>query len=61
MKISSNGKLIDIGLHGATFTPSVSEDGDLSWSNNAGLKNPETVNIKGPKGEPGVLALTFLL
>lgn len=32
---------------GATFTPSVSEDGDLSWTNNKGLANPTTVNIHG--------------
>ena len=37
----------------ATFTPSVSENGDLSWSNDKGLPNPETVNIKGEKGDPG--------
>ena len=38
---------------GATFTPSVSEDGDLSWSNDKGKDNPPTVNIKGTKGDPG--------
>ena len=38
---------------GATFTPSVSEEGDLSWSNNLGLANPQTVNIKGAKGDKG--------
>lgn len=32
---------------GTTFTPSVSENGDLSWSNDGGFENPETVNIKG--------------
>lgn len=41
------------GDPGATFTPSVDSNGNLSWSNNGGLKNPETVNIKGPKGETG--------
>ena len=35
------------------FIPEVSEDGDLSWTNKAGLENPETVNIKGPKGDKG--------
>lgn len=35
---------------GATFTPSVSEDGDISWTNDGGLDNPETVNIKGEIG-----------
>ena len=40
-------------FNGATFTPSVSNDGDLSWSNNKGLDNPTTVNIKGQKGDTG--------
>lgn len=35
---------------GATFTPSVSEDGVLSWTNNKGLENPASVNIKGSDG-----------
>ena len=35
---------------GATFTPSVSGDCDLSWTNNKGLPNPGTVNIKGDPG-----------
>ena len=37
----------------ATFTPSVSADGTLSWTNNKGLINPEPVNIKGPQGDTG--------
>ena len=37
----------------ATFTPSVSADGTLSWTNNKGLTNPEPVNIKGPQGPAG--------
>ena len=41
------------GAAGAVFTPSVDADGDLSWSNNGGLVNPETVNIKGPTGADG--------
>ena len=40
------------GEDGTTFTPSVDDDGNLSWSNNGGLPNPETVNIKGPAGDP---------
>ena len=40
-------------LDGATFTPSVSEDGDLSWTNDKGKENPPTVNIKGQPGAPG--------
>ena len=41
-------------FNGATFTPSVSDDGDLSWSNDKGLANPEPVNIKGNPGDNGV-------
>lgn len=32
---------------GATFTPSVDDDGNLSWTNDKGRANPETKNIKG--------------
>lgn len=35
------------------FTPHVSEDGVLSWTNNAGLENPPDMIIKGGHGEPG--------
>lgn len=38
------------GQDGATFTPSVDASGNLSWTNDAGLPNPPTVNIKGPAG-----------
>ena len=41
------------GEDGATFTPSVDSKGNLSWSNNKGLTNPTTVNIKGNKGDTG--------
>ena len=41
------------GTNGATFTPSVDSAGNLSWSNDKGLPNPATVNIKGPKGDSG--------
>ena len=41
------------GENGATFYPSVAENGDLSWSNDKGLENPAPVNIKGPKGADG--------
>ena len=41
------------GANGTTFTPSVSSAGVLSWSNNGGLNNPTSVNIKGPQGERG--------
>ena len=41
------------GENGATFTPSVSASGDLSWTNDKSLPNPDTVNIRGPQGNPG--------
>ena len=41
------------GINGATFTPSVDNEGNLSWTNNGNLDNPETKNIKGPKGDSG--------
>lgn len=33
------------GKDGVTFTPSVDENANLSWTNNGGLENPPTVNI----------------
>lgn len=39
---------------GATFTPSVSDAGEISWTNNGGLSNPATKSIKGQKGDTGV-------
>lgn len=39
------------GNTGVTFTPHVDSQGNLSWTNDGGLENPTTVNIKGPKGE----------
>lgn len=41
------------GDKGTTFVPSVDTDGNISWSNTDGIDNPETVNIKGPKGDKG--------
>ncbi len=44
---------------GATFTPHISEDGYVSWTNDKGLPNPEPVLLKitqgvqGPKGDKG--------
>ena len=39
------------GKDGVTFTPSVDTNGDLSWTNDGGLPNPETVNVRGAQGE----------
>ena len=46
------------GAPGATFTPSVSESGTLSWTNDGGLENPAPVNIKGADGTPGATGPT---
>ena len=43
---------------GVTFTPSVSDAGEISWTNNGNLPNPATKSIKGPKGnngDPGIV------
>ena len=41
------------GKDGVTFTPSVSETGVLSWTNNGGLENPASMSIRGPAGAQG--------
>ena len=41
------------GDTGAYFTPAVSAEGLLTWTNNGGLTNPASANIKGPKGDKG--------
>lgn len=41
------------GETGPYFTPAVDADGNLSWTNNGELSNPNTVNIKGPQGPQG--------
>ena len=41
------------GETGPYFTPTVDDEGNLSWTNNGGLSNPNTVNIKGPQGPAG--------
>lgn len=38
------------GTDGTTFTPSVSAAGIISWTNDGGKENPQSVNIKGPAG-----------
>ena len=66
LKVKSNGQWIGIpsikgdqgetgqdGDDGVTFIPSVDASGNLSWSNDGGRQNPQTVNIKGPQGAKG--------
>ncbi|WP_338630816.1 hypothetical protein [Clostridium baratii] len=42
------------GGSGKTWRPSVSEDGLLSWSEDNSDIPPESVNIIGPQGRPGI-------
>lgn len=41
------------GEGGVVFVPYVSDEGVISWTNNGGLQNPKSVNIKGEKGDTG--------
>lgn len=41
------------GVDGTTFTPSVSSEGVISWTNDGNKQNPSPVNIKGPAGQDG--------
>lgn len=46
-------KVANGNFNGATFTPSVDSEGNLSFTNDKGLVNPTTINIKGPQGDKG--------
>ena len=52
INLDIEGELI-YAKDGVTFIPNVSESGEISWSNNGDLKNPEPRNIKGPQGVQG--------
>ena len=52
INLDIEGELI-YAKDGVTFIPNVSESGEISWSNNGDLKNPEPRNIKGPQGPQG--------
>lgn len=49
----------DDGTDGTTFTPSVSAEGVISWTNDGGKSNPTAVNIKGAIGDNGDDGTTF--
>lgn len=68
----SNGTTLDAGVakgadgtngtngdDGATFTPSVSAEGVISWTNDGGRTNPTPINIKGADGAEGASGTTF--
>ena len=40
-----------IGVDGVTFTPSVSAEGVISWTNDGDRVNPTPINIKGQQGD----------
>lgn len=42
------------GDTGTTYTPHVDANGSLTWTNDGGKENPQTQNIRGPKGDTGV-------
>ena len=44
------GKDGEKGADGVTFTPSIDENGVLSFTNNGGLANPEPIDIRGDNG-----------
>lgn len=47
--------LEDGEFNGATFIPSIDAYGNISWTNDKGLLNPTVVNVKGEKGDDGVI------
>lgn len=53
--VGKRGLKGDVGYY---FTPAVDTAGNLSWTNNGELTNPTAINIKGPKGEGGTVAIT---
>jgi len=55
----NNGKIQgakgNTGDAGATFRPWVDAGGNISWTNDGGLPNPVTQNIRGPAGQDGAV------
>ena len=50
MQLSGPGLPGKNGTNGVTFTPSVSEAGVISWTNDGEEENPDPVDIMGPPG-----------
>lgn len=60
MNVVENNDTLEIsmyprGVAGYIFTPHIDKNGNLSWTNNGGLTNPDTVNIMGPRGPQGLI------
>lgn len=53
IQIGAKGEKGNDGVNGVTYTPNVSIDGILSWTNDGGKTNPVAVNLKGSKGDKG--------
>lgn len=51
--VGPKGEQGDTGARGITFTPAVDSEGNISWSNDGGIENPQTINITGPQGDTG--------
>lgn len=55
---TGEGAAGESGEDGATFIPYLDTEGNLSWTNDKGLDNPETINIRGPQGPAGAIGET---
>lgn len=60
----STGNTMTVGMgsavgKGTVYTPHITDDGILSWTNDGNRDNPAPTNIKGPKGDTGPQGLTI--
>lgn len=46
-------------IHGATFTPHISEEGVLTWTNDKSLPNPAPISVKGVDGYTPVKGVDY--
>ena len=46
-------------IHGATFTPHISEEGVLTWTNDKSLPNPVPISVKGVDGYTPVKGVDY--
>lgn len=59
LKTFASGKQAELEeISGTYYQPSVSANGDLSWTNTGNKVNPPTVNIRGPQGLKGETGAT---